>query len=116
MLGQREGGAYRLLCYWLAPSMQAYLPEMMDLATVHHGKLPALFQQALEAWQYLKALVRRQQAGVRPRAEVLTDGEMVSFTFPAQSQEKETVWLLASFFVVVWRESVVRGRQITAAA
>ena len=45
----------------------------------------------------------------------LTEVEMVTFTFSSQHQDKEIVWILATYFNIVWRESLVRGRKLTAA-
>jgi hypothetical protein len=51
MLEDREGGAYCHLCYWLAPLLQDFLPDMMNLAPVHHGAPPPFFQHALDLLQ-----------------------------------------------------------------
>ena len=232
MLEQRECGAYRHLCYWQASSLQMYtnVPEMMNLAPVYHGRLPAFFQHAeglllegflffqvlpreldmvttkelyksfttdlpdtkitnkfvtinfpavvwprlaftvlepavrqlvfdlvhslvrnrvrlyqqgrvedpwchvcpevagqrphqntvhiftscclvRQPWEYVKALVRTHQPG----GELLTVEELVTFTFPAQHQDREVVWILANFFSMVWSECGLRGRELKVA-
>jgi hypothetical protein len=230
--GSSSGGSYRHLCYWLAPHLQHFLPEMMDLAPVRHGAAPPFFQHAIEllqegftyfgvepgelemitakeiyknftpdlpdakvtdkyftvnfpavvwprltltvldpavrqmlydlvhglvrnrsrlhqqgrvdnwwcricpagltgqrpehnvvhiftecclvrqAWQYVRALIRRHHPG----GALLAEEELVTFTFTAESQDREVVWILANYFEMVWRECEVRGRELTVAA
>ena len=64
-----------------------------------------------EAWHYVRALVRRHQPG----GEVLTEKELVTFTFTAGVQDREVVWILANFFHIVWSECEVRGRKLKVA-
>ena len=62
-----------------------------------------------QAWQYVRALVHRHQPG----GAVLEDKELVNFTFPLEWQDKEVVWILASFFEMVFKECETRGRELT---
>jgi hypothetical protein len=236
MLDQK-GGAYRHLCFWLAPVLRNFLPEMMDLSPVYHGTLPVFLQGAAdlllegfnffavsptelpdvksrllyksftsdlpdakvtekfpavnfprivwprlsltvldpaarqmvfelvhglvrnrarlfsqsraadpwcsacgevagqqgqqlpqdlvhlftscclvrEAWNFVRALVRKHQLGAWLPPMCLVEEEMVTFTFVKEHQDQEIVWILANYFEMVWRESVTRGRVVTAA-
>ena len=61
-----------------------------------------------QTWKYVRALVRRHQ----PSGELLTDKELVSFTFPAGGQDREVVWILANYFHVVWSGCEIKGREL----
>ena len=68
-----------------------------------------------EAWKFVNALIRKHQAGSFPRPASLNVEEMVTFTYPTETLDKEIVWILANYFEMVMRESITRGRILAAA-